>query len=254
MKNNKTLKTILLPIILVLIAVVSYMEILPLVKISMIKNTVYTDMKDKSEEVMKGVIGIVPERSTKNGIASAAIIKKDGNIYLAVTAKHNVDDKTNKYKIFIKDNNELIDANVEYTSLTNQMAFISFEYDGDLTVLDIENKTVKKGDRIMVISAQEDKNYTTTYGRLKSNIKKMKLKRPDGIMMNDRFMKHDAYINKDNVNGIVFNENNHMVGINVYGSYTLLGTYEHGYMIPADEVKMEYNRIKVTNSDVVKKD
>jgi hypothetical protein len=45
-----------------------------------------------------------------------------------------------------------------------------------------------------------------------------------------------------------------MVGINVYGSYTLLGTYEHGYMIPADEVKMEYNRIKVTNSDVVKKD
>ena len=57
-----------------------------------------------------------------------------------------------------------------------------------------------------------------------------------------------------NVNGIVFNENNHMVGINVYGSYTLLGTYEHGYMIPADEVKMEYNKIKVINSDVVKKD
>ena len=46
MKNNKTLKTILLPIVLVLIAVVSYMEVLPLVKISMIKNTVYTDMKD----------------------------------------------------------------------------------------------------------------------------------------------------------------------------------------------------------------
>jgi hypothetical protein len=81
----------------------------------------------------------------------------------------------------------------------------------------------------------------------------MKLKNTQGKMINDRVMKHDAYMKPGNSGGVALSENMKIAGINVAGSFTLLGHYRNGYMIPADEVKMEINRMNLSNSKLVMK-
>jgi len=46
--------------------------------------------------------------------------------------------------------------------------------------------------------------------------------------------KHDAYMKPGNSGGVVLNKNKKIVGINIGGSFNILGYYYEGYMIPYD--------------------
>ena len=57
------------------------------------KNLVFNDMQDKSYNVVRGIVGIIPEKeinglTSHNGIGSGAIFDKKDNTYYVVTAKH----------------------------------------------------------------------------------------------------------------------------------------------------------------------
>ena len=65
-------------------------------------------MQDKSAHVVRGIVGIIHESevnelTSHNGVGSGVIFDKKDNTYYVVTAKHVVDVKNNKFKIFTKD-------------------------------------------------------------------------------------------------------------------------------------------------------
>ena len=49
-------------------------------------------------------------------------------------------------------------------SNTTDLAILSFQYDGDLTILNFENNELLKNNKIMVIGHQEGSRYKITYG------------------------------------------------------------------------------------------
>lgn len=109
---------------------------------------------------------------------------------------------------------------------------MSFEYDGDLTILNFENNKPSKNDKIMVIGHPEGNRYKITYGYIKSGLKNVR---------NDKVIEHNAYMKQGNSGGVALTENMKIVGINIAGSFTLLGHYKVGYMIPYDIVQNNIN-------------
>ena len=258
--QNKNMLFIIITTIVLIIALLSVREIIPIINENNSKKRVFNDMQKKSNDMAKGVIGIIAENNNDNmasheGIGSGAIIAKEDNNYYAITAKHVVNNDKVKYKIFTKDTKfsgktvevenditfeipdeeyykSLIDAKIEYKSNKEDLAIISFNYDKDLTVLELETKKLSIKDRIMVIGHPEGNRYKITYGYIKSNLKKVH---------NDKVIEHDAYMKQGNSGGVAITENMKIAGINISGEYTLLGHYKAGYMIPYDIVKDNIN-------------
>lgn len=146
-------------------------------------------------------------------------VDKKDNIYYVVTAKHVVDKEYYE---------SLLDSKIEYISDTTDLAILSFEYDGDLTVLDFESEKISKNDKIMVIGHPEGKRYKITYGYIKSGLKDFR---------GDKVIEHDAYMKQGNSGGVALTKNMKIAGINIAGTFTLSGHYRFGYMIPYDIVK-----------------
>ncbi len=107
------------------------------------------------------------------------------------------------------------------------LAILSFEYDGDLTTLDFETNELFKNDKIMVIGHPEGNRYKITYGYIKSGLKKVR---------GDNVIKHNAYMKHGNSGGVALTKNMKIAGINISGTFTLLGYFRYGYMIPSDIV------------------
>ena len=228
---------------------------------SKLKNRVFDDMQTKSDDVTRGIVGIIPESKTNeltshNGFGSGVIFDKIDSTYYVVTAKHVVSDKNSKYKIFTKDtvfsgqtietdvginieipNDEyyesLLDGTIEYLSETTDLAILSFEYDGDLTILNFEDKELSKNDKLMVIGHPEGNRYQISYGYIKSNLK---------TVMNDKVIEHDAYIKQGSSGGVALTKNMKIAGINTSGSFTLFGKFKAGYMIPYNIVEENINK------------
>ena len=224
------------------------------------KNRVFNDMQDKSNSVVRGIVGIIHENeinglTNHNGIRSGVIFEKRGNTYYVLTAKHVIDVENSKVKIFTKDTEfsgqivktddnvsfeipddnyyeSLIDGKVEYISSTSDLAILSFEYERDLTILDFNNKELSVNDRIMVIGHPEGNKYRISYGYIKSDIKDVR---------GDKVIEHNAYMKQGNSGGVALTENMKIAGINIAGSFTLLGHYKVGYMIPCDIVQDNIN-------------
>ena len=259
MKNKKVL-FIIIPIIIVIIGFIVIKEVIPIINESDNKNRIFNDMKDKSDSVIRGIVGIIPESdmnglTNHNGIGSGVIFDKKDKTYYVVTAKHVINVENSKFKIFTKDTGfsgqtvkaddnvnfeipdddyyeSLLDGKVEYISDTTDLAILSFEYDNDLTVLDFESNTLAKNDKIMVIGHPEGNRYQISYGYIKSNLKNVR---------GDMVLEHDAYMKQGNSGGVALTENMKIAGINIAGSFTLLGHYKVGYMIPYDIVQNNIN-------------
>jgi len=173
------------------------------------------------------------------------------NTYYVITARHVVAQENSNFKIFtidtrfsgqtiIADDNvkfeipdenyydSLLDGKIEYISKTDDLAILSFKYDGDLTVLDFENNKLSKNDKIMVIGHPEGNRYKITYGFINLELKKVR---------GDKVIKHNAYMKQGNSGGVVLTENMKIAGINISGTFTLLGHFRSGYMIPYDIVE-----------------
>lgn len=261
--EKKNLGFIVLLVIVTVITFVSIKEIIPIIREKENKNRVFSDMEGRSYDTVRGVVGIIAENeidklTNYNGIGSGVIFDKKDNTYYVVTAKHVVNANNSKFKIFTKDTEfsgqtikaddnvnfeipdekyyeSLLDGKVEYISQTDDVAILSFKYDGDLTVLDFDNKRLSTNDRIMVIGHPEGKRYRITYGYIKSDLKNVN---------GDKVIEHNAYMKQGNSGGVALSENMKIAGINISGSFTLLGHYVAGYMIPCDIVEDNINQWK----------
>ena len=249
--KNKNIVFIIFSIIVVIVAFFIIKEVIPIVNESNSKSRVFNDMQEKSDNVIRGIVGIIPESdmdglSNHNGVGSGVIFDKKDNTYYVVTAKHVIDVENSKFKIFTKDTEfsgqtvkaddnvnfeipdddyyeSLLDGKIEYVSDTTDLAILSFEYEGNLTVLEFENDKLTKNDRIMVIGHTEGNRYQISYGYIKSDLKNVR---------GDKVLEHNAYMKQGNSGGVSLSENMKIAGINIAGSFTLLGHYKVGYMIP----------------------
>ena len=112
MKRDETVKNknrlfIILSIIIVLTFVIIVEEVIPNLKEKDCKNRVFNEMQTKSNDVIQGIVGIIPENTEKdllshNGIGSGVIFDKKDNTYYVVTARHVVNVDNSKFKIFTK--------------------------------------------------------------------------------------------------------------------------------------------------------
>ena len=73
-------------------------------------------------------------------------------------------------------NDMVINRKIEYISDTTDLAILSFEYEGDLTIFKFESNKLSKNDKIMVIDHPEGNKYQISYGYIKSNLKNDKQK------------------------------------------------------------------------------
>lgn len=254
--KNKNVVFIILSVIIVIVAFVIVKEIIPIINENESKTRIFNDMQDKSNNVIRGIVGIIHENeigglTSHNGVGSGVIFDKKDNTYYIITAKHIIDEKNSKFKIFTKDTEfsgqiinadaninfeipddsyyeSLLDSKIEYISDTTDLAILSFEYDGELTVLNFENNKLSKNDKIMVIGHPEGNRYQITYGYIKSGLKNVR---------NDKVVEHNAYMKQGNSGGVALSENMKIAGINIAGSFTLLGHYKVGYMIPYNIVE-----------------
>ena len=255
MKNTNVF-LIIISVVVVIVAFAMVKEVIPIINENKSKNRIFNEMQDESDEVIKGIVGIIAESdmnglSNHNGIGSGVIFEKKDNTYYVITAKHVINIENSKFKIFTKDTEfsgqtiqaddnvnfeipddeyyeSLLDGKIEYISGTTDLAILSFEYDGNLTVLDFESNKLSKNDKIMVIGHPEGNRYQISYGYIISNLKDVR---------GDKVIEHNAYMKQGNSGGVALTENMKVAGINIAGSFTLLGHYKVGYMIPYDIVK-----------------
>ncbi len=258
--KKKNIFFIVISIIIVLVIFIIINEVIPIIKEKDCKNRIFNEMEDKSNDVIRGIVGIILENNkddlaTYKGIGSGVIFDKKDNIYYVVTARHVVNFENSNLKIFTKDTNfsgqtikaddnvnfeipddnyynSLLDGKIEYISKNDDIAIISFEYDGDLSVLDFETNKLTINDKIMVIGHPEGNRYQINYGYIKSGLKNIR---------GDKVIEHNAYMNHGNSGGVALTENMKIAGINISGSFTLLRHFKSGYMIPYDIVKENIN-------------
>lgn len=249
---------IMVIVLIFILGNVFYLLILPAKHEKECKNRVFLDFQENKEEALRGVVGIVPESeinglSSYKGIGSGVIFDKKGDTYYAVTAKHVLGDDS-KLKIFTRDTKfmgqtinvdegvnfeipdeefyqSLIDSKIEYVSLKDDLAILSFQDEKDLTVLDFDSKEININDKIMVIGHPEGNRYKDTYGYIKSELEIIQFKKSGE---KQRLIKHDAYMKPGNSGGVSLNKDKRIVGINVGGSFNIFGYYYEGYMIPYD--------------------
>ena len=259
--KKKNVIVIALFIIIVLLVLLFINEIIPIINEDESKNRVFSEMQNKSDDAMRGIVGIIPENnkdglSSHKGLGSGVIFEKKNNTYYVVTAKHVINVENSNFKIFTKDTefsgqtikaddnvnfeipdedyyNSLLKCKVEYVSDTNDLAILSFEYDGDLTILEFETKPLSINDKIMVIGHPEGDRYKITYGYIKSDLK---------TFMSDKVIEHNAHMKQGNSGGVALSENMKIAGINISGKFSMLGHYRAGYMIPYNIVKDEIQK------------
>ena len=160
--KKQNLVFIILSIIVVIITFIFVKEIIPIFKEKESKNRVFKDMQDKSYSKFKIF--------TKDTEFSGQTIKASDSVNFEIP-----DD--NYYE-------SLLYGKVEYISQTDDLAILSFEYNGDLTVLDFNNKELSVNDKIMVIGHPEGNKYRITYGYIKSGLKNVS---------DDKVIEHNAY-------------------------------------------------------------
>ena len=261
--KNKNIFFIIISIIIIVIVFVIMKEVIPMIQESDCKNRVFQEMQNKTDNVIRGIVGIIPENtkdglSSHNEIGSGVIFDKKGNTYYVVTARHVVNIENSNFKIFTKDTEfsgqtinvsdntnfeipdddyyaSLLDGKIEYISKTDDLAILSFEYDGDLTVLDFETNKIAKNDKIMVIGHPEGNRYQISYGYIKSGLINVR---------GDNVIEHNAYMKHGNSGGVALSENMKIVGINISGTFTLLGHFKSGYMLLYDIVINNINTWK----------
>lgn len=254
--NNKNTLFIILSIIVVIIVAFITKEVIPIINEKDCKNRVFNEMQEKSDFVIRGIVGIIGENNkdgipSHNGIGSGVIFDRIDNTYYVVTAKHVINAENNNFKIFTIDTefsgqtikaddnvnfeipdekyyDSLLDGKVEYISKSDDLAILSFKYDENLTVLDFETNNLLKNDKIMVIGHPEGNRYEITYGFIKSELKNVR---------GDKVIEHNAYMKQGNSGGVALSKNMKIAGINISGKFTLLGHFISGYMIPYDIVE-----------------
>lgn len=111
--KNKNIVFVILSVIVVILTFTIIKEVILTINENESKNRVFNDMQDKSNYIIRGIVGIIPENdidglTSHNGVGSGAIFDKKDNTYYVVTAKHVIDVENSKFKIFTKDTESLV--------------------------------------------------------------------------------------------------------------------------------------------------
>ena len=269
MKSNKKIIMIIFIVFAFILGNILYLWIIPAINEKECKSRVFPEFEENSEDALRGIVGIIPESekdglSIYEGFGSGVIFDKKDNTYYVVTAKHVIDKDNFHFKIFTRDTKftgetiniskdvdfqipdeeyyeSLLDGKVEYVSDTDDLAILSFQYDGDLTVLEFNKKKLKKNDKIMVIGHPEGNCYKVTYGYIKSGLEITTLKDKRGKLVKEKIVKHNAYMKQGNSGGVALNNDMKIVGINIAGFFNVFRYYNTGLMIPYDIVEDNIN-------------
>ena len=261
--KNKKLVFVILSVIAIVIPFCIINEIVAIRNEKDSQNRIFKEMQKESKEVIRGIVGIIPETKkddniSHNGIGSGVIFDKKDNTYYIVTAKHVIENKDSKFKIFTKDTefkgqtikasdkvnfeipdseyyDSMLNGKIEYISDSTDLAILSFEYDGELSILNFETEKLSIKDKLMVIGHPEGERYKITYGYIKSDLKKVR---------GNKVLEHNAYMKPGNSGGVALTKNMKIAGINIAGTFTLTGHFKTGYMIPYDIVQENINNWK----------
>ncbi len=106
MKNKKIIFIILSVIVIIVFTII--FEVISIINENKYKNRIFSDMEVKTDDVIRGVVGIVPESDSNgltsyNGIGSGVIFDRKDDIYYVITAKHVINKDNSKFKIFTRD-------------------------------------------------------------------------------------------------------------------------------------------------------
>lgn len=227
------------------------------------KNKVYTDIEEKIDKTCSLTIGIIKEERHDDSAgynvgSSGVIIKREGNIYYALTAYHVVEEqKDTSYLVriaydetlseFLHRNHknicnyreyyqQLSVAEVLYTYEEADLAIVSFKSEKELEVAKLANHRAKKDDRIGTIGVDGERNryFVKHFGEvLTSDLSKFDT--GDSHFINI-VQYHNAYIVPGYSGSGVFNENGELVGINIGAETGIMERFKRSAMISVDQI------------------
>ncbi len=231
------------------------------------RTRVYEDLKERADEVLPSVIGIVPKTEdaagniSYGGGGSGIIFKCEGDTYYALTAAHVVRDPAAEYKVFTAlTEYETVDeqvfeelgievpadgfyetlanAEVSYISTKTDLAIISFRSEDELKIAAFRETDIEKGGRIMCIGCPDGRTFTASFGEITSELKTVTFKdKGTDYTTTDSVLEHNAYINFGNSGGGAFDEDMKLAGLNTGGAFRLFGQFDCGYIIPCGQLR-----------------
>lgn len=186
---------------------------------------------------------------SRSDVTSGVIIKKEGNLYYALTAHHIVKDMDDSKSLYVLLHDEdpyqipremPIDsyftrkANIVKSNEEYDLALISFNCDEDLNVVKISEDSFKKGISVSAIGNPTNKgrNYIS-FGTIKS--KALYEYESDGMITKNCF-NHSAYISYGSSGSMLINDKLELVGINLGGSLNIFKNFKHGTSVSAEGI------------------
>ena len=202
-------------------------------------------------------------RNDKNSIAvsagaSGVIIKKEGNRYFALTAKHVISelDNVKKTQIVVMgyEDQDLKDylkmggkymgavdyykqfpvSKVEYTSVKYDLALISFTSDKVYTVLSLAKDVPKYGDKVASMSNPNGKRNIVTAGRI--GRKKIWNFEDESGKTKYPITRHSAASSAGSSGSALLNKDLEIVGINIGGGENIFRQFIFGIAMTNDHI------------------
>lgn len=226
-------------------------------------NRRYSNMKKDLIEYKSANICII-SKTEHEGIvgysvgASGIIFKKDENGYYALTANHVVNKENTEFLIMTVNDPTLLEyrknhpdveivsndkyynqfptAEVVYENEEADLAILYFESDQDLECMSISLDNPRKGDKIIAIGTYSEKMeyFVETCGKIKQT-QTSTFHTNDGAMDN-KILRHSAFVAEGFSGGGVVNENMELVGMNIGGQKNIFGGFSCGVMIPCEQI------------------
>ena len=262
-RNEKIHKKIVIIISsLILLTAVSLAGIYPSIYEFLCKTRVYENFSNNVEDIFSANICVIGVTKNEDDVtiisystgASGVIFSKNNNKYYALTAYHVFADK-DKCLIYTINSDtigeyrkkhtgnghgsldeyygQFPEAKLEYICEESDLAILSFETDEELAVVSISQSMPAKGDKILIVGNPEGEHFVKTYGKITSkNLTEFKV----ADEMENKVLKHNAYVTFGTSGGAALNESMELVGIAVGGGTDFFGRFRYGVIIPCDQI------------------
>lgn len=161
----------------------------------------------------------------------------EGNLYVLLWNVPRYNDLENKDKKGIELYYESKPkTTIEYTNIKYDLAILSFSYDDELPILEIEDSNPEYGSEIAVISNPENRERNNlSFGKVTSKKPVPFGDEKDKEQVN--VIEHNAYIGPGSSGSVLLNKDLKIVGINLGGSTNIFGSFKKGKAMPTNRIK-----------------
>ena len=255
---------LLIALLIIVIFIPVFAIFLPSIKASFNQATNKEFIKNVENNALSANIKIVQLKYRNDGMsvsagASGVIIRKEGNKYIALTAKHVISelDNVDKTQIVVMgyEDQDLKDylklggkfagsidyyykqfpvSTVEYTSVKYDLALISFTSDKVYTVLSLAKDVPKYGDKVASMSNPYGKRNIVTAGRIGS--KKIWNFEDEAGKTKYPITRHSAASSAGSSGSALLNEDLEIVGINIGGGENIFRQFIFGIAMTNDRI------------------